>query len=78
MKYPMVVRRFQNKCYVLEKANSSTKNGIRMKILTVHTNQKALLMFFVLGMIANVTYTLNFSIIPETSNVNRKSIIFVS
>ena len=24
-------------------------------------------MFFVLGMIANMTYTLNFSIIPETS-----------
>ncbi len=37
-----------------------------MKILT---NQKALLMSFVLGMIAKVTQTLNFSIIPETSNV---------
>ena len=42
------------------------KLTVLMKILT---NQKALLMSFVLGMIAKVTQTLNFSIIPETSNI---------
>ncbi len=62
-----VIRRFRNKCDIVEESNSSSKHGKRVELNTLEGKSEALLMFFILGMIAKVTQTLNFSIIPETS-----------
>ena len=52
--------------------NFSPNNEKLSVLMKIRTNQKALLVFFVLGMIAKVTQALNFSIILETSNVVKR------
>ncbi len=62
-------RRFRNKCDIVEEPNSSSKYGVRVKVFSLvkrnsgptlkvyegNRNQKALLLFIALGMIANVS-----------------------
>ena len=58
-----VTRRFRNKCDIVEEPNSSSKHGIILLpinekpsvLIKILTNQKALLMFVILGMIAKVS-----------------------